>query len=301
MIFTVDDYFHIGQMHLGSGKPCQDYSFSGVTNEGAFVIVSDGCSTGRHTDVGARIIALSTANVLQWWLKNQNIPLSKLAERVMQQYSYAMQKSSEAFNLQLLDMLATCLYGCFTPTGGLVSVQGDGVVAKVYRDGSVILIAYRWENNTPLYPAYMADDFKNFIKAHGDDLSFPALKVEYYHQNDCKGECTNSGSITLDQAIKGITHEIDSTELNELSFLAIFTDGVMQVDGMNWKDVVLQLLAFKNVEGEFAKRRMIRFIKDSRNIGEKKGPLDDISYAVIRVDHEASKEAQCLESRAIYR
>ena len=34
--FYVDDYFHIGQTHLSSGKPCQDYSFSGVINKGAF-------------------------------------------------------------------------------------------------------------------------------------------------------------------------------------------------------------------------------------------------------------------------
>ena len=66
--FYVDDYFHIGQMHLGSGKPCQDYSFSGIIDEGAFAIVSDGCSTGRHTDVGARIIVLSTVNAIQRWL-----------------------------------------------------------------------------------------------------------------------------------------------------------------------------------------------------------------------------------------
>src|SRR3989344_1052904 len=103
--FCVDDYFHIGQMHLGSGKPCQDYSFSGVINEGAFAIVSDGCSTGRHTDVGARIIALSTVNSLQQWLKN---PTGKLNRLVTSQHNLALLKSIEAFNLQFPDMLATC-------------------------------------------------------------------------------------------------------------------------------------------------------------------------------------------------
>ena len=57
----------------------------------------------------------------------------------------------------------------------------------------------------------------------------------------------------------------------------------MQADGMNWQDAVLDLLAFKNLNGEFAKRRMIRFIKDSKK-NDKKGPLDDISFAVIRID-----------------
>lgn len=288
--FYVDDYFHIGQMHLGSGKPCQDYSFSGVTDEGAFAIVSDGCSNGRHTDVGARIIALSTVNALQRWLKDANIPISKLSQLVTEQHNYAILKSCEAFNLQLSDMLATCLYACLTPMGGLLGVQGDGVVAKVYKDGSITLVAYQWDNNTPLYPAYAADNYNSFIKVHGNDPNLSPLQVEYHHYNALGDTQINLQNISLSEAVKGITQKISGDEAEELSFLAVFTDGVMQIEGVHWKNAVLQLLAFKNVEGEFAKRRMIRFIKDSKAEG-KKGPLDDISYAVIRIDHETPKEA----------
>lgn len=291
MKFFVDNYFHIGQKHLGLGKPCQDYSFSGTADDGAFAIVSDGCSSGRHTDVGARVIALSTANAIQEWLKNRDEPLEKLNQIVTKQHSYALPKSREVFNLQLPDMLATCLYTCLTPDGGLISVQGDGVIAKAYRDGSTALVAYQWDNNTPLYPAYAADNYKSFIRAHGDDPSCHSLQVEHHYQDVGGGIQINLQSISLGEAIKGITQEISRDEIEGLSFLAVFTDGVMQVEGMHWKDAVLQLLAFKNVEGEFAKRRMIRFIKDSRNGGEKKGPLDDISYAVIRVENEKIKEA----------
>ena len=288
--FYVDDYFHIGQMHLGSGKPCQDYSFSGVYGDAAFAIVSDGCSAGRHTDVGARVIALSTVNAIQQWLKAANVPINKLSQLVTEQHNYAILKSHEAFNLQLSDMLATCLYVCLTPMGGLVGVQGDGVIAKVYRDGSITLAAYQWDNNTPLYSAYTADNYNSFIKVHGDDLNLSPLQVEYHHHNALGDIQINPQSISLGEAIKGVTQKISGDEVKELSFLVVFTDGVMQVEGIHWKDAVIQLLAFKNVEGEFAKRRMIRFIKDSKTEG-KKGPLDDISYAVIRIGHETSGEA----------
>lgn len=291
MKFYVDDYFHIGQMHLASGKPCQDYSFSGIADGSAFAIVSDGCSTGRHTDVGARIIALSTVNALQRWLKVAKTPINELSKLVTMQHSYALLKSAEAFNLQLPDMLATCLYACLTSDGGLISVQGDGVIAKAHKDGSITLVAYRWDNNTPLYPAYAADNYRSFIKAHGDDPNCHSLQVEHHYQDVGGGIQINLQNISLGEAIKGITQEISRDEIDGLSFLAVFTDGVMQVEGMHWKDTVLQLLAFKNVEGEFAKRRMIRFIKDSRNGGEKKGPLDDISFSVIRIDNETSEEA----------
>jgi len=56
---------------------------------------------------------------------------------------------------------------------------------------------------------------------------------------------------------------------------------VTQIDGVDWKDAVVQFLAFKNTAGEFAKRRMIRGIKDANKKG--RGPFDDISYAVIGV------------------
>jgi len=276
-------------MHLGSGKPCQDYSFSGICGDAAFAVVSDGCSTGRHTDVGARVIALSTVNALQQWLKTTtHTPIDKLSQLVTEQHNYAILKSREAFNLQLSDMLATCLYVCLTPMGGLVGVQGDGVMAKVYKDGSISLAMYQWDNNIPLYPAYSADNYRSFIKAHGNDSSFHALAIES-HQLYTNGSAkTILGSLSLSDAIGGTTQEISGDEVKELSFLVVFTDGVMQVEGIHWKDAVLQLLAFKNVEGEFAKRRMIRFIKDSKK-DDKKGPLDDISYAVIRIDHETSE------------
>lgn len=288
--FYVDDYFYIGQMHLGSGKPCQDYSFSGVIDEGAFAIVSDGCSNGRHTDVGARVIALSTVNALQQWLKAANTPINKLGQLVTEQHNYAILKSCEAFNLQLSDMLATCLYACLTPMGGLVGIQGDGVIAKVYRDGSITLAEYQWDNNTPLYPVYAADNYKSFIKVHGNDPDLSPLQVEHHHQNAIGDIQIDRQNISLSEAVKGITQKISGDEAAELSFLAVFTDGVMQIEGIHWKDAVLQLLAFKNVEGEFAKRRMIRFIKDSK-AESKKGPLDDISYAVIRIDRETPEEA----------
>lgn len=289
--FFADDYFHIGQMHIGSGKPCQDYSFSEVINESAFAIVSDGCSTGRHTDIGARIIALSTVHALQEWLKKRHVQFEKLNQSVTQQHNSILLKTIESFNLQFSDLLATCLYVCLTPKVGLISIQGDGVVAKVYRDGSLTFTAYRWNNNTPLYPAYaIMDNYRSFVKAHGDDLNFTSLNVDSYHQDTSGGVRFNSHGISLGDALQGVVSKISEDEIGTLSFVAVFTDGVMQVEGIYWKDAVLELLAFKNLNGEFAKRRMIRFIKDSRNSENKKGPLDDISYAVIRIGHEESKE-----------
>jgi hypothetical protein len=70
----------------------------------------------------------------------------------------------------------------------------------------------------------------------------------------------------------------------DISDIALFSDGVTQVDGMDWRDVVAELLSFKSTEGDFVKRRMNRFLKDCQKHG--KGPVDDISMACIHIDHE---------------
>src|SRR3989344_1803041 len=63
--FSTDHYFHIGSAHYRNGKPCQDYALSGVYGPVACAVVSDGCSTGRHTDVGARVLTLSTLQAIR--------------------------------------------------------------------------------------------------------------------------------------------------------------------------------------------------------------------------------------------
>ena len=65
MQFFTDEYFHIGRAHLGNGQPCQDYALSGQTEETAWAIISDGCSSGGKTDIGARLITLTTAKALK--------------------------------------------------------------------------------------------------------------------------------------------------------------------------------------------------------------------------------------------
>lgn len=292
MKFHVDDYFYIGQAHLISGKPCQDYSFSGSCGESSFAIVSDGCSTGRHTDVGARVVALATVNAIQNWAKEKNISIEKIDKIIMDQHKAAITKSMEAFGLELQDMLATCAYVCVTPEGGLISVEGDGVVACVYTDGVVTLTSFQWADNAPMYPAYTLDGCKSFIDFHGRNLDAPVLKVESYSYDQAQSHpavfLPISEVITLGDAINGNTLKISESELKNLKFIGVFTDGVMQVEGIQWQDAVLDLLAFKSLEGEFAKRRMIRFLKDCRKDNEK-GPRDDISFAVVRIDHQGEE------------
>jgi hypothetical protein len=141
---------------------------------------------------------------------------------------------------------------------------------------------YDWANNMPLYPAYVADNFARFVRAHGSTAAALTEEQWMFKRDEAP---TYLGTIchSVEKGIAGITVQLKESggTIDNYEYVVLFTDGVTQVDGMDWKDAVLSLVSFKNVAGSFAKRRMISFIKDARKQG--KGPMDDIAFAVIRI------------------
>lgn len=282
--FYTDHHFSIGHSHFIGGKPCQDYSVSGVFGNSAFAVVSDGCSTGGQTDVGARVVALSTAEAIK-----KHFAL-KLEINLWQKA--VISGARTMLGLESKDMLATCIYACVTPEGGYINLQGDGVIAIKDLWGDIYMSRIEWSDNMPFYPAYSENGLEGFISAHGGDLDAPRLKKEDVRRMrsgyDVELDIKN---LSLREGISGINMFLDPAKMKDTEFVALFSDGIAQVDGMDWKDAVCEFLAFKNVAGEFAKRRMIRGIKDAQKSG--KGPIDDISCAVIRIENEKNSEDDC--------
>ncbi len=285
--FQTDHYFHIGRTHLNSGKPCQDHALSRVKDTLAAAVVSDGCSTGRETDMGARVLTFSSLDTIETcWTSTRDISKAT-PEAINMREDVMVTMAKSVFKLSFEDMLATCLYGYLTAQGGYAHIRGDGVIASGWRDGRLYMSRIEWADNMPLYPFYAHDHYQGFIKAHGGDLTKKRLTHTHCVYDALSNTFMNEEEVelTLAQGIQGITFDYTAEQvLKELRYLALFTDGVTQVEGIDWKDAVVQLMAFKSTAGEFAKRRMIRFIKDSQQQG--KGPLDDISYAVIMINNE---------------
>ena len=290
--FYTDHYFSIGHAHFVGGKPCQDYAASGVFGDSAFAIVSDGCSTGGKTDVGARVIALSTAEAIRrhFALNAGKDAINEEALLKINLWQKAVISGARnMLGLEAKDMLATSFYACVTPEGGCINLQGDGVVAIKDLRGNIYMSRIEWSDNMPFYPAYAESGLEGFIAAHGGDLKALKVKKEYVRRIR-DGDELEAGhkELSLKERVGGISMFIDPVKLEHIEFIALFSDGITQVDGMDWKDAVREFLAFKNITGEFAKRRMIRGIKDAQESG--KGPIDDIAYAVIRIGREENSE-----------
>lgn len=271
---TTDHIFHIGQQHLRSGMPCQDYAVSGLTPDGAYAIVSDGCSGGGRTEVGAQILAIASALALRE-------RAGKSQREASDEAYWSMRAAREVLALNQNDMLATLVIArAGSHEGGsCVDFIGDGAAAFGYRDGSVDMIRVEWRNNTPLYLAYRDDDNEGFIKAHGGRYAF-ACDIERVHFG-AEGERRDVPRMNVPINI-ALELGLQAMPAGHVSFVAAFTDGVSQVDGMDWTDVIRELLAFKSLHGDFAKRRMHGFLRKAAAVG--RGPLDDIGYAVIQIE-----------------
>lgn len=300
MTLTTDHVFHIGTQHLRQGVPCQDHALSGVLASGfAYGIVSDGCSSGGMTDIGARLVSVASREAL-----TENVRETKPHRglRAAKEESIGFLRAAQAtLALQPEDMLATALVAVLSSHGRLYTYcYGDGVIA--YRDdsGSLYAITYEWLENAPFYPIYRGALQERFIDHHDDQVEPRALTRELWQLTPTE----ELRERVVFSALDGSTGVEDgSTNFDDLPITdaAVFTDGVQQVDGMSWQEAVRQLLAFKSTEGRFAARRMNGFLKNLRQTG--RGPLDDIAYAVVRrappaTDEEETNAAEANEVRA---
>ncbi len=280
-MFTTDDHYLIGSAHYREGKPCQDYALSGIHGDVAYAVISDGCSSGRHTDIGSRFMGLSLTSAIVSRV-DQGLPL--LAVEIAEAQAAALTElRSPAVTHD--DLLATCVYAVLTKNGGFAHVRGDGVVALVWVDGSISLHRFDWQYNMPFYPIYLRDGGRAFVAAHGGDEYAPAFLHEAWRY------APEIGYKLMHQSMHNVAEGMDGVivpigPIERIRFAAVFSDGVTQVDGVDWKDAVRELLAFKTSSGVFAKRRMIRFVESARKSGE--GPVDDLACAVVHVSEERS-------------
>ena len=277
MRLTADHAFHIGTQHSRGGMPCQDYAVSGYPGAGsAFGVISDGCSSGRHTDVGARIVALNTASALMWSASQY------FAHHAIDEYcKYNDKIAASSLGLDQRDMLATCGYVAITRRDITIRLIGDGVIAAKRLNGEVVMTRIDWANNMPLYRAYAADEYREFTMAHGGALARAAMVTRLTRHPD-GSETEKKMPQPLYEMLPGFG---DHVGVRDFEFIAVFSDGVCSVPGVYWHEVVLELMDFKSTEGSFVKRRMNRFISDAEKSG--RPPADDISMACIHIGQVA--------------
>lgn len=293
---NADSAFQIGHDHISSHRPCQDYAthFTHGLGRCASAVISDGCSTGGRTDVGARIMALAAEQVITRHLCPGSLQYPYFIAQDRDQIISQVQSS---LCLHPTDLYATSLFTYANSSGLYTFVQGDGAIGIRYTNGQIFSLRYEWlpvkidgvERSVPFYPTYSSVERARFENLH---LSSGLGDLRY--------EVTNSRGdrqlLSIAHGISGSNHFVNLADVRtdehecpfEVSSVAVFSDGVSQVDNWTWQEVVHELMSVPNYHGEFVKRKLAFAIRKFKSRG--KGPLDDISMAAIYIDRQTNSD-----------
>lgn len=234
-----DAAFIIGTRHSAVADPCQDYARSGEN----WVAVADGCSTGGHTDIGARMWVLAAKKVIDLYGIEQ-------LERPKEFMSKVLVEGSNLLHAYPVhDGLATLAVGGFVDGYFHALLQGDGCVAVALADGGMEFWEIEAPGNAPLYPQYMLNP-QHLEQWSKMVLGAPTL-VKMFRYDD-----------------GGTLQSIQTSELNDDLFFSkswskedvyamlVCTDGVFSIPEKSPFEVLSDLFSVKDSTGCFMQRRM---------------------------------------------
>lgn len=261
-----DSAFYIGKTH----HVCQDYATHNLDN----AIISDGCSSSPDTDWGSRLITLACLEQLK----------SKSSDNLIENFIYPAYQNVLALNLPINCLDATLLFVRLNDNKYHFRSFGDGIFAKVRKDGAIEISEIEYLSGAPFYLSYQLSEERR--KQYLNKFGYYKIIKQYTIQN---GE-VKSFLVTEsdDPSIIGFT-ENGSSE-NYLC-LAVISDGALSfqqtiatetsksIVPVKVEILLTELLGFKNYFGSFVQRRVQAFRKEC----DKRSwfPTDDVSIGAV--------------------
>ena len=214
-------------LRQGTGHDiCQDY----ILQAPGAIILSDGCSGAPHSDIGARLLCWAARDLLHWYLE---------PEVLMEGAAQNASRAAQVLGIPDMSLAATLFvmrhYGSHIEVSGF----GDIVVAiKRKRQPAIDYHSVEFPSGAPYYPVYYT------CPEMGDKyfIDFPNIM-------NFDGRTT---TVTMAKWVFGI---------EDIEWIALMSDGALTFGGY---DGLNELLQFKNLHGEFVKRRCKHFFKKSK-------------------------------------
>lgn len=268
---NLDCYFTIAKQHI----ICEDYAISEMAPI-PHLIVCDGCSSSRNTDIGARILATSAKKSLgECFEDTAYMELPSYGD-----FGYTIlnraRHVTELLGLESACLDATVLLAMPYHGNIHVYVYGDGYIVTVNREGDLAYMSFSYEKNMPYYLTYWTDKARRemYLTSNRDGKGVVTITEYREGQKNLRHmDCDSPLTFTF--------------VMNEYRLLALTSDGVSSFLSIEEnkkipvKDVLEQLVAYKTTKGDFVKRRTRRMIKNY----EKQGiyPMDDLSIATLLI------------------
>ena len=269
MIIT-DTFIEIGSQH----KVCEDYILK--LDSPQAVIICDGCSSSKDTDMGARIIANITKMKMQYnpALLKDLLASARTYDEV-QQYGLGIISDADGISTRLglgetaLD--STLIIAVKNPDRNSINVffYGDGYLILKYKNDDIEIMQIDYDNNAPFYLSYSLN-----IDRLGQYLNIELQKTITWSG-------ANAYSIK-DPAELRLTKEIP---LGNIEAVMIASDGlgsfISKMDPIPLESIIRSFLIFPVKHGEFLKRTMTYHLNRLKKEGI--NHYDDLSIGAFLV------------------
>lgn len=253
-MIQVDDFLTIGKSH----KICEDYVVSG-TDPIPHIIVSDGCSSSKGTDMGSRILCFLAK---QYLIQRKNY-LNHLDSDMMGQWIInnaeltAKQLGLDRSSLDATLIVAIVIEGRFE-----AHIFGDGAIISKSSFGNYSIHEVSYTPNAPYYLSYLVDPSR--------DEQYHSMKVKKFIK---KTTTCSPDSTSFEWAYDNPFNL--SFGLEGWKSIAVCSDGIESFlesnEPVEIEKAIEPFLAFKNTKGEFLKRRA----------GSKKGAMNELKESGV--------------------
>lgn len=263
---NTDTFIEIGKQH----KVCEDYIISGVKPV-PFIILSDGCSSSKNTEMGARILCYMAKQYIQY--RKSELPhldYKKMGNWII----HNAEMSARQLGLDITSLDATLIVSFLINNMIKIYIYGDGcVVLKTpipLREGAHTIIKnIDFKDNAPYYLSYLVDDYR--LGLYRERNPYKTLVSKYSNGNFKFKEYEYDEPTIVEvptPMFKAVLISSDGLE----SFI-VEDPSIQRV--VEPHEIIDGFLAFKNTKGEFLKRRLKRHMSNLQNEGI--GHYDDLS------------------------
>lgn len=266
---NADHAFYIGNTH----NICEDYSLSGVVENGAFAIVCDGCSQSPDVDFGARALALSAKRTLS--IGGTDMRSDLFGKITIDNLKHI----DDNFPLHPHSLDATLLVTWVKGNEFTVNMYGDGIFFHL-NNTSIRTVHVDFESNTPDYLSYYLDKVR--LKEYGETVVGNKRIIDsFVYKTETIDSRNTLGNEFFMKPFEPVTFK---GMVEEGDIIGVISDGAnsfRKSDGsdIDWQLAVREFIDFKSTAGVFVQRRL-GFLKRqwTKNLINH---YDDISMAAI--------------------
>jgi hypothetical protein len=276
---------------------CQDYALSGSKDGLTWAIVSDGCSSSKDTDVGARILTHIAKDTLLGMLSRGRFSDSRFMEdggMESEFYDMVLDRASNVrtsmrLEYDAFDATLLTAFALRTPERNYIDWRvlaiGDGTVLVKFKEPqehfSCIHMSY--DSNAPYYLSYkMHPDKDAGYQALFKDGRHLMIRQTFHGPEGIKEtQWDNEPCREYSYVIDNIGCAFDEPPLQ----IVLFSDGLDSYQANDSSPafdndgLMRRVTGYKSLAGEFVQRRMKAFRKECEKTGVKH--YDDVSCAAI--------------------